>query len=208
MPTGIYKRKKHWKLSEETKKKISIYRKGRKHLNRKSPIPFSEEHRKKLSEAQKGKKHSKEIKRKISKNHRHYQNEKTRKKISESMKGENNPNWKGGIISENRRIRNSIEYRLWREAIFKRDNYTCIWCGDNRGGNLEADHIKPFAYYPELRFAIDNGRTLCVDCHKKTDTYGVVKKQILEGIKNGIICSSCGNEMEQGLSGWCGKCME
>ena len=66
-----------------------------------------------------------------------------------------------------------IEYKLWRATVFERDNYTCIiWCGNNKSGNLEADHIKPFAYYPELRFAIDNGREHCVErCHKTTDTY-------------------------------------
>jgi hypothetical protein len=86
--------------------------------------------------------------------------------------GEKSPFWKGGITPIYQKIRHSLEYKLWREAVFKRDNYQCIWCSDNRGGNLNADHIKPFASYPELRFAIDNGRTLCVPCHRTTDTYG------------------------------------
>jgi hypothetical protein len=81
------------------------------------------------------------------------------------------PGWKGGVTPINKRIRHSLEFRLWREAVFKRDNWTCVWCG-KRGGILHPDHIKPFALFPELRFAIDNGRTLCVDCHKKTDTWG------------------------------------
>lgn len=37
---------------------------------------------------------------------------------------------------------------------------------------LHADNIKPFALYPELRFEVTNGRTLCIPCHKKTGTYG------------------------------------
>jgi len=87
------------------------------------------------------------------------------------MAGEKNPNWKGGVSKINNILRHSLEYKLWREAVFKRDNYNCIWCGQV-GGKLVADHIKPFALFPELRFAIDNGRTLCKNCHKKTDTYG------------------------------------
>ena len=84
--------------------------------------------------------------------------------------------WKGGVSSANELIRKSTEYKLWRKSVFERDNYTCVWCGDKSGGGktiiLHPDHIKPFAYFPELRFAIDNGRTLCINCHKTTKTYG------------------------------------
>ena len=54
-----------------------------------------------------------------------------------------------------------------RNEAFKRDNWTCQECGV-RGAYLEADHIKPFAYFPELRFEIGNLRTLCRPCHDKT----------------------------------------
>ena len=89
--------------------------------------------------------------------------------------------WKGGVNTENAKIRNSLEYKLWRKSVFERDNYTCIWCGIRSGNGkaviLNADHIKPFALIPELRLAIDNGRTLCRDCHQKTDTYmGRIKR--------------------------------
>ena len=84
--------------------------------------------------------------------------------------GKNHWNWQGGITSEQKRRRNALEYRLWREAIFTRDDFTCQICGD-RGVALQADHIKPFAHFPKLRLSLDNGRTLCTSCHSKTDTY-------------------------------------
>lgn len=103
----------------------------------------------------------------------------TRIKMSLSMKGlphlngrrENSPNWKGGITSKNAKIRSSLEYIVWRRNIFERDEYTCVLCR-RKGVRLNADHIKPFAYYPELRFEINNGRTLCKKCHENTPTFG------------------------------------
>lgn len=133
------------------------------------------------------------------------QSEETKQKKREYMKANPVYYWKGKKLStetrikmsnshqtrlkdlirkepENQRIRKSFEYKLWREAVFERDKYTCIWCGIKNGNGktiiLHADHIKPFALFPELRFAIDNGRTLCKECHKTTTTYGRQKVNI------------------------------
>lgn len=75
-------------------------------------------------------------------------------------------NWQGGINPENDTIRKSIDSRLWREAVFARDNWTCQKYGI-KGGKLMAHHIQNFAQYPELRFAIDNGITLSDKAHRE-----------------------------------------
>lgn len=85
--------------------------------------------------------------------------------------GEKHPNWRGGISFIRTGIRKTIEYKNWRKLVFERDNYICQWCGV-RGGKLNADHIKPYSAFPELRTTLSNGRTLCVSCHRKTDTWG------------------------------------
>ncbi len=94
--------------------------------------------------------------------------------------GEEHHNWNGGVTKERVKIWHSVLYKVWRMAVFMRDDYTCVWCGARNGEGknvyLEADHIKPFAEYPDLRFDLFNGRTLCRECHRKTDTYGVRKK--------------------------------
>ena len=89
-----------------------------------------------------------------------------RKKLSEAHKGEKSYLWKGGISPENKRVRKGIEFRLWRESVFARDNWTCQKCLE-RGGTLHPHHIKNFAEYPELRLAIDNGITFCQECHEE-----------------------------------------
>lgn len=89
------------------------------------------------------------------------------------ISGENHPNWRGGITKEHIKVRNSLEYKQWRKQVFERDNYTCVCCKRKNevSGKLQAHHIKPFSLYPELRLSVENGRTLCEDCHKQTDTY-------------------------------------
>lgn len=182
MPKGIYQRTEQQKnnLAERLRKQARL-KKGKKRP------PFSEEWKKKMSLSRigkspwnKGKKniYSDEYRQKI-RNGRAKQefSIETRKKLSDAQKNKVKAGihhlWKGGIYPINLSIRKSLEYKLWREAVFKRDNFSCVLCGNNKSGNLEADHIKPFSTYPEIRFAIDNGRTLCKECHRKTDTYGV-----------------------------------
>ena len=85
--------------------------------------------------------------------------------------GNQSNNWKGGVTPVHRLLRASIKMKIWRQKVFKRDNFTCQECGAT-GVLLNADHIKPFAKFPRLRFSVKNGRTLCVPCHRKTSTFG------------------------------------
>ena len=78
------------------------------------------------------------------------------------------PFWKGGKTQEERKV---VLYRIWRNKVFERDNYICQKC-NQRGGRLNAHHIKKWSKYLELRFDINNGLTLCRDCHKLTDNWG------------------------------------
>ena len=108
-----------------------------------------------------------------------------RENIRLSKLGSKNPAWRGGKTPLMSRIRNSNEMISWRNDIFKRDGYTCQECG-KYGTNLNADHIKPFSVIIDenkinsFELAIkcaelwdrNNGRTLCVDCHKRLGIFG------------------------------------
>ncbi len=80
-------------------------------------------------------------------------------------RGENAGNWRGGLRSERETAMGRVEYKSWRKAVFKRDDYTCQRCYI-RGGKLHAHHIESWASHVDLRYSTDNGLTLCVPCHR------------------------------------------
>lgn len=147
------------------------FKKGHKSLNK--GIKMSEEQKLRLNMKglekgrgwMRGKHHTKETREKISKILRGSIPWNKNKKQLQTT-GDKNPNWKGGVTSIHNQIRHSLEYEEWRKKVFERDLYTCQCCGQI-GGKLNADHIKPFSLYPELRLELSNGRTLCENCHNE-----------------------------------------
>lgn len=120
---------------------------------------------------------------------------KVRNSISRAIRGKNNGNWKGGISPLRQRIHGLAIYQKWRKDGFERDNYTCLLC-QQKGGILNFDHyIKSFssilkenkiktveeAVECKELWNLSNGRTLCIDCHRKTDNYGHKANKELNG---------------------------
>ncbi|MBQ8570248.1 MAG: HNH endonuclease [Kiritimatiellae bacterium] len=111
---------------------------------------------------------------------------------SERMRGDGCHFWKGGINGENDTLRHRREYKDWRTAVYERDDYTCQCCG-TRGNKLNAHHINSFADYPDIRYDVDNGITMCVKCHDATEsgsfhnlygTHSTTSSQLREYILN------------------------
>jgi len=172
MPTGIYNHKPH---SQETIEKIRLSNLGKKRsietcrrvrlsrLGKKMPTR-SLEARIASGNARRGKPHP----------HKGWiQTRETREKIRKTLLGRKNPLnsgerhylWKGGR-SQSNLVRRSGSYKIWRESVFRRDNYTCQKYGI-RGGRLHPHHILNFAQNPELRFEISNGITLSERAHNE-----------------------------------------
>ena len=101
--------------------------------------------------------------------------------------------WKGGISSLKHLVDDCDISKRWKRSILERDNFTCQVCGQY-GETLEIHHKIPFADIlhkivdenptktkdelfeickkDPVLWDINNGVTLCHNCHKKTDSYG------------------------------------
>lgn len=86
------------------------------------------------------------------------------KSMGERFVGETHWLWKGGHRYPRMNAQNRTAYIEWRKAVYHRDNHTCQHCG-KRGVKLNAHHILPWALYPERRYDVANGITLCKSCH-------------------------------------------
>ena len=143
-PRNAYKFPKGYKHTEEWKEYMSALEKKQFENGRKKLKPML------------GKTHSLETRIKISKNRKG------------KCVGEKHHNWKGGVSSESQKQRDTLEYNEWKLAVYSRDRGICQLCGkrcDNK--NIVAHHLKSFNEYPEERFNVNNGITLCRSCHLK-----------------------------------------
>lgn len=66
-----------------------------------------------------------------------------------------------------RRNFKSDRYTQWRKQVYARDGYLCQLCKNSEHNKLNAHHIRRWANFPNLRYAVSNGITLCRKCHKK-----------------------------------------
>lgn len=161
--------------SKITKKQISdnlkrAYEEGRKERINKGAF-------KKGSHAHLGFKHSEETKEKI----KHTFFKKGQKAWNKGIKGENSHVWKGGWLRLVKEIRKCTDSKNWIKKCLLRDNFICQECG-RKDCKLEVHHKKSLAkiiqenkiysYEEALNCAeiwdIDNGETLCYECHNKT----------------------------------------
>lgn len=174
MPSGVYD---HYKqrgrkkiTTDETRKKMSESAKKRKRE------PLSEETKRKIGLANSKKKRTDEEKLHLSLLKKGKKLPKRSKiwceNLSNALKG-NCPSiesreknrksqlkrWYGDGIIPERENRDNSKYRDWSKEVKKRDNWKCKICGSSE--NLEAHHILPWRDFPEERYNINNGITLC-----------------------------------------------
>ena len=185
MPKGIRK-KDGSKLGFQ--KGYTPYNKGKKVLNRKSPPTFTDTHRENLSLSLKGKKcpnKSKPGEKNPFYGHKHTEKTKEeirlkktgkpciwtedgRRSFHEKMSGENSPHWiKDRSLLKKDNKRNDVAYGEWRKQVWKRDGWKCRINNKDCRGKIIVHHILSWRDFPELRYNINNGITLCQAHHPR-----------------------------------------
>jgi hypothetical protein len=86
------------------------------------------------------------------------------------ISGVNHPRWvtdrnKLKRFGDDKRDRRSSAYRDWRMNVWRRDNFKCKIANTDCSGRIEAHHILGWSSHPELRYAVNNGITLCQAHH-------------------------------------------
>lgn len=86
----------------------------------------------------------------------------------ERISGENSVHWKGGVTPKATQLRTSLDYKNWVRQVYAKDYYTCQCCGKNININKQAHHLYNFSDHENIRYDINNGITLCDECHYST----------------------------------------
>jgi hypothetical protein len=110
-----------------------------------------------------------DVKQKLSKSHiGKCLSEKTRQKLSLAKSGKNNPNYNLKLTDEDRQNKRT-QITTWKNQVKNRDKYICQKCGyigKKNDGIMEAHHINNYKNFKNQRLYIDNGLTLCFECHR------------------------------------------
>jgi hypothetical protein len=93
------------------------------------------------------------------------------------MQGLENKLKKEALEQKYKDERYSIEYCVWRDAIYDKSNRTCEDCG-KKPKKIHAHHILGWSDNPDKRYSVDNGKCLCIPCHIKYHPW--MKKEFKE----------------------------
>lgn len=150
---AVYCRKHFYESRKGKRNSLNTeFKKGKQPWN--SGKEWSEESKAKMSQSHKGKT--------LSEEHREKIELAQRRRVQE---GTHNMYISDRTKLAKKQERNDSSYKEWRMSVYKRDNFICRMKNQDCSGRIIAHHILGWASYPELRYEVNNGITLCQDHH-------------------------------------------